>query len=56
MNQESELLGELEHLKIETRFIDEMFTSVMGEYVFFEFYHHCLLLIDKARAKEKTYI
>jgi hypothetical protein len=28
------LLGELEHLKIETRLMDEMFTSVMGEYVF----------------------
>ena len=28
------LLGELEHLKIETRLIDEMFASVMGEYVF----------------------
>jgi hypothetical protein len=28
------LLGELEHLKIETRLIDEMFPSVMGEYVF----------------------
>ena len=27
-------IGELEHLKIETRFIDEMFASVMGEYVF----------------------
>jgi hypothetical protein len=27
-------LGELEHLKIETRLIDEMFLSVMGEYVF----------------------
>ena len=27
-------LGELEHLKIVTRFIDEMFPSVMGEYVF----------------------
>ena len=27
-------LGELEHLKIETRLIDEMFSSVMGEYVF----------------------
>ncbi len=27
-------LGELEHLKIKTRLIDEMFTSVMGEYVF----------------------
>jgi hypothetical protein len=27
-------LGELEHLKIETWLIDEMFTSVMGEYVF----------------------
>jgi hypothetical protein len=26
-------LGELEHLKIETRSIDEMFASVMGEYV-----------------------
>ncbi len=28
------LIGELEHLKIETRLIDEMFVSVMGEYVF----------------------
>ena len=28
------LLGELEHLKIKTRLIDEMFASVMGEYVF----------------------
>ena len=28
------LLGELQHLKIETRLIDEMFASVMGEYVF----------------------
>ena len=28
------LLGELEHLKIEMRLIDEMFASVMGEYVF----------------------
>ena len=28
------LLGGLEHLKIETRLIDEMFSSVMGEYVF----------------------
>ena len=28
------LLGELEHLQIETRLIDEMFASVMGEYVF----------------------
>jgi hypothetical protein len=27
-------LGELEHLKIETRLIDEMFASVMGEYVY----------------------
>jgi hypothetical protein len=27
-------LGELEHLKIKTRLIDEMFTIVMGEYVF----------------------
>jgi hypothetical protein len=27
-------LGELEHLKIETRLIDEMFASVMGDYVF----------------------
>jgi hypothetical protein len=27
-------IGELEHLKIETRLIDEMFPSVMGEYVF----------------------
>ena len=28
------LLGELEYLKIETRLIDEIFASVMGEYVF----------------------
>ena len=28
------LLGELEHLKIETRLMDEMFPSVMSEYVF----------------------
>ena len=28
------LFGELEHLKIETRLIDEMFPSEMGEYVF----------------------
>ena len=28
------LLEELEHLKIETRLIDEMFVSEMGEYVF----------------------
>jgi hypothetical protein len=27
-------LGQLEHLKIQTRFIDEMFPSVLGEYVF----------------------
>jgi hypothetical protein len=28
------LFGELGHLKVETRLIDEMFASVMGEYVF----------------------
>jgi hypothetical protein len=28
------LLGELDHLKIKTRLIDEMFPSVMGEHVF----------------------
>ncbi len=28
-------LGELEHLKIKTRLINEMFASVMGEYVSF---------------------
>ena len=28
------LVVELEHLKIETRLIDEMFVSEMGEYVF----------------------
>ena len=28
------LIGELEHLKIKTRLINEMFVSVMGEYVF----------------------
>ena len=30
----TQLVGELEHLKTETRLIDEMFTSEMGEYVF----------------------
>ena len=28
------LFGELEHLKIKARLIDEKFVSVMGEYVF----------------------
>jgi hypothetical protein len=28
------LVGELEHLKIKTKLIDEKFESVMGEYVF----------------------
>jgi hypothetical protein len=28
------LFGELEHLKIKTRLIDEKFVNVMGEYVF----------------------
>jgi hypothetical protein len=28
------LRGELEYLKIKTKLIDEMFASVMGEYVF----------------------
>jgi hypothetical protein len=28
------LIGGLEHLKIDTTLIDEMFVSVMGEYVF----------------------
>ena len=28
------LIGELEHLKIKTRLIDEKFASVMGGYVF----------------------
>jgi hypothetical protein len=28
------LIGELEHLKIKTRLTDEVFVSVMGEYVF----------------------
>ena len=30
----TQLVRELEHLKIETRLIDEMFASEMGEYVF----------------------
>ena len=30
----TQLVVELEHLKIETRLIDEMFASEMGEYVF----------------------
>jgi hypothetical protein len=34
------LVVELEHLKIETRLIDEMFASVMGEYVFLEVYRN----------------
>ncbi len=35
------LIRELEHLKIKTRWIDEMFASVMGEYVFFKWFEHC---------------
>ena len=34
------LLGGLEHLKIDTRLIDEMFPSVMGEYVFYEIVYY----------------
>ncbi len=30
------MFGELKHLKTKTRLIDEMFTSVMTEYVFDE--------------------
>ena len=30
----TQLVAELEHLKKETRFIDKMFASEMGEYVF----------------------
>ena len=30
------LFGELKHVKTKTRLIDEMFVSVMGEYVFFK--------------------
>ena len=30
----TQLVSELEHLKIETRLIDEIFASEMGEYVF----------------------
>ena len=30
----TQLVGELEHLKTETRLIDEMFASEMSEYVF----------------------
>jgi hypothetical protein len=33
-------LGELEHLEIETRLIDEMLVSVRGEYVFFHYLGH----------------
>jgi hypothetical protein len=36
------LLVEPEHLKIETRFIDEMFSSVMGEYLFL-----CLFIMNQ---------
>jgi hypothetical protein len=32
----TELFRELEHLKIMTRLMDEMFASVMGKYVFLE--------------------
>ncbi len=35
------LIGELEHLKIETTLIDEMFPSVMCEYVF------CLFIMNQ---------
>jgi hypothetical protein len=33
-------LGELEHLRIKTRLIDEMFPSVMGEHVFLKFVYY----------------
>ena len=32
------LFGELEHLKIKSRLIDEMFASVMGEHVFLKLF------------------
>jgi hypothetical protein len=50
----TELVLELEHLKIETRLITEMFPNVMGECENEKLV--CLLLINKATAKEKTYI
>jgi hypothetical protein len=56
----------LEHLKIETRLIDERFPSVTGECelvtlktcrLYLELHvNNCLLLIDKARDTDKTYI
>ncbi len=47
------LLGELEPLKTNTRLIDEMFVSVMGEYVWLQ---GILLWINKAKAKDKMYM
>ena len=43
------MVAELEHLKIETRLIDEMFESEMGEYVFVMLF----IITEKARAKER---
>ncbi len=43
-------LVELEHLKIKTTLIDEMFASVMGEYVFLRFTR--VYYKSKARAKK----
>jgi hypothetical protein len=51
------LIGELEHLKIKTRSIDEM--SVSGVYYESrkrELKTSCLSLIDKERGKDKPYI
>jgi hypothetical protein len=46
--KEEDTLGE------ETRLIDEILPSVKGEYVFLK--SSCLLLIDKAKPTDKTYI
>ncbi len=43
------MIGELEHLKMKTRLTNEMFPGVILE-------HLCLLLIDKVRDTDKTYI
>jgi hypothetical protein len=49
------LLGGLEHLKIETRLIDEMFARVMGLLVWGQVRSGLVFSRLKKRKKEKTF-
>ena len=42
------MLVELEHLKIKTTLIEEMFASVMDNYIF--------IMINKAKVEDKIYM